>query len=305
MLKKLILVMILTSTLSLNTVLAICHYEVSLKLEPSTIISGGSVTPSATICCDAPARVYFSEGECDIFSPLSSCVIQANTCSCVGSPFSAPSEAGNYNYVACVDKNGDGIVGNIPGEAREAILTVKGCISTDTSSEYPLGNDIFMKGITTCPGREFKDECLDKERLKEFYCTSTDYCEYKIINCNHWVNTECGDGKCYCVSDLNDDKKVNILDIAKVARAYGSDSVVNTKKWDPRADLDLNGKIDIMDIFKVALKIGKDCNIEKKDVPESGPVSLGLGYYNVVVILITAIVMVLFFGAFKIFGRKK
>jgi hypothetical protein len=310
MLKKFVFSVILVFISNLNTAFAICHYEVSFRLNPSVAVSGSSVIPEATICCDDPTTVYFSEEECDTISPMSSCVIQAN-CSCTGESFPAPSTPGNYTYVACLDKNDDGIVGNVFGEIGKATLTVKGCIASDASSQYEKGDDPFVKGIVTSFEGEAEDECLDNHRLNEFYCTSSGYSEYRIINCNHWVNMECEDGKCYCVGDVNGDLKVNMMDVAQIARAYGSASVDNpatigdeTEKWDSKADLNRDGKINIKDIFKAAKKFGKDCTIET-EIPKVGTVPLEVGYYSITVILITAVAMVFFFGAFKVFAKRK
>jgi len=290
--------------LNLNTVLATCDYQIFLTLNPTIVISGKNVIPSAKIHCSDSTTVYFSEKDCNTFSPISSCVIQANSNECVGDSFSAPSEPGYYTYVACIDKNGDGKFEKINGEISEVILTVTKCISTDTSSDYPLGDNPYIKGVTFCPDKDNEDTCLDNNRLKEHYCSSTDItkvqCEFRTIPCNHWVNTECDieNGKCYCVGDVNGDRIVNILDITQILTSYGS-AGEGTRNWNPRADLNRNGRIDIMDFVIAAGKFGKNCTIEKKDVP------LGLGNYNVFVIFITLLVMVLFFSSVKIFSMRR
>jgi uncharacterized protein YfaS (alpha-2-macroglobulin family) len=50
--------------------------------------------------------------------------------------------------------------------------------------------------------------------------------------------------------DINQDGKVNILDLAIVARAWGS--YPGHPRWDPRCDVNGDGKINIMDITLVA-----------------------------------------------------
>jgi hypothetical protein len=56
-------------------------------------------------------------------------------------------------------------------------------------------------------------------------------------------------------TDLNQDGKVDILDIFTVAMAFGSKP--GDQSWNAVADLDMNGVIDILDIFAVARDYGK------------------------------------------------
>ena len=57
------------------------------------------------------------------------------------------------------------------------------------------------------------------------------------------------------LGDINGDNMVDILDIAMVARAYGS--YPGHSRWNANADLDNNNIIDILDIAKVARNYGK------------------------------------------------
>ena len=54
-------------------------------------------------------------------------------------------------------------------------------------------------------------------------------------------------------ADLNDDEIVDILDIAIVAKAFGSK--LGDPNWNAIADLDKNGIVDIIDIAKVATNL--------------------------------------------------
>jgi PKD repeat protein len=55
--------------------------------------------------------------------------------------------------------------------------------------------------------------------------------------------------------DLNNDGTIDIIDIAIVARAFGSKP--GEPRWNELADLDKSGKVDIRDITKVAREYGK------------------------------------------------
>jgi len=56
-------------------------------------------------------------------------------------------------------------------------------------------------------------------------------------------------------TDLNKDGTVNIMDIAIVAKAYGTK--LGDEEWNEIADMDKNGEINIIDIAKVAKDYGK------------------------------------------------
>jgi len=59
----------------------------------------------------------------------------------------------------------------------------------------------------------------------------------------------------WLLTDIDRNGKVDILDIAIAAKAYGS--YPGHPRWNPKADLDGNNKIDIIDIAKVAKDYGK------------------------------------------------
>jgi hypothetical protein len=59
----------------------------------------------------------------------------------------------------------------------------------------------------------------------------------------------------WLLTDIDRNGKVDILDVAIAARAYGS--YPGHPRWNPKADLDGNNKIDIIDIAKVARDYGK------------------------------------------------
>jgi cytoskeletal protein CcmA (bactofilin family) len=57
------------------------------------------------------------------------------------------------------------------------------------------------------------------------------------------------------LGDVTGDGKVNILDVAKVAKAFLATET--DPQWDPNVDLDNSGQINIVDISKVAKEFGK------------------------------------------------
>lgn len=55
--------------------------------------------------------------------------------------------------------------------------------------------------------------------------------------------------------DLNEDGKINILDLAIVAKAYGRSN--GESDYNPKADMDQNGIIDILDVAMIAADFGQ------------------------------------------------
>jgi len=56
----------------------------------------------------------------------------------------------------------------------------------------------------------------------------------------------------WCTTDLNGDGRIDIVDIAIIARAFGDDG-----GWHPLWDFDHNGKVDILDLAMEAKDFGK------------------------------------------------
>jgi hypothetical protein len=75
--------------------------------------------------------------------------------------------------------------------------------------------------------------------------------------------TGCCSG-CYYV-DVNDDKKVNIIDISIVAKAFGSNGPIESERipaspnWNYEVDLNHDNAVNIIDISMVAKAFGKTC----------------------------------------------
>jgi hypothetical protein len=55
--------------------------------------------------------------------------------------------------------------------------------------------------------------------------------------------------------DLNFDGKVDITDVARVSKAFGS--YPGHPKWDIESDVNLDGKVDITDVAAVSKKFGQ------------------------------------------------
>ncbi|MEM2568286.1 MAG: dockerin type I domain-containing protein, partial [Candidatus Bathyarchaeia archaeon] len=68
------------------------------------------------------------------------------------------------------------------------------------------------------------------------------------------INFE-GKSKTFLPTDLNKDGIVDIIDIAIVAKAYGSKP--GDPNWNEIADIDKNGVVDILDVSAVARDYGK------------------------------------------------
>ena len=94
--------------------------------------------------------------------------------------------------------------------------------------------------------------------LQEWY-PSGSYCQQQIYDCsNIGPDYKCYSGRCTnCIGDINGDRKVDMKDIAIVAKAFGS--VLGSPNYNPKYDLTGDGKIDMKDIAIVAKLFGKRC----------------------------------------------
>jgi len=72
--------------------------------------------------------------------------------------------------------------------------------------------------------------------------------------------------------DLNVDGIVNVIDLAIVAKAFGS--YAEHPRWNPKADVDKNGVVDILDIVRLAKDFGKK-STEKTEFQ-----TIEKGYYS-------------------------
>jgi len=189
------------------------------------------------------------------------------------------------------------------------------CIATDTSKDYPSGDNPFVKGWTFCPNGECEDKCeKDGKTLRECSCPKTyGSCYDTSINCDHWMTGRCRDDACYCAGNMNPDKDdiINILDIGIMARAFGSKS--GDPNWNSKADVNGDGVVNIKDITIMASAFGRNCKDTTK-IPMTGPRPPSFSYtgrlvlvsqtYNIIIALTALIVLISLFGVIKTFSEK-
>src|SRR3989338_8392395 len=84
-----------------------CTGSVILTLNPQTVESGKTVTPSASGLSNCAGKtVYFKQDSCS-GTEVSSCAISSPGTGCSGNAFTSSGSPGEYTYFACIDKNGD------------------------------------------------------------------------------------------------------------------------------------------------------------------------------------------------------
>ncbi len=113
-----------------------CTGNISLALDPSSVLISGSVTATASGLSNCDANVVYIRRDSCSGTQQCTCNVSAGSCSC---SFTAPSSAGTYTYLACTDKNLDGDYADA-GESASRSLTVVApsgslsCSSSTTSS---------------------------------------------------------------------------------------------------------------------------------------------------------------------------
>ena len=102
-------------------------------------------------------------------------------------------------------------------------------------------------------------------------------------------------------ADFNKNEEIDIFDVRKVAKAYGSLEEDDpetpwdeTELWDPEVDFDGDCWISILDIRSVAKIYGMDCTTGEY---------LGFAYYPIVIIVVL-VILVSIFGFLKFFARR-
>jgi len=203
----------------------------------------------------------------------------------------------------------------VPTTTTTTIPSSQGCKASDSSSDYPMGDDPLKPGFTTSPVEI--NPCWDTCEgliLNECYCPpSTDDYQRKPIKCSDYgPYCTCIDEACGIVEDTNGDARIDMIDIATVAKKFGSHGPDYPNQgdraspnWKPSVDINGDGKIDMKDIANVAKKFGVACS-RSTTQQTTRTEKLGLGNTNIV-ITITAlvIVIVIIFVGFKFFARKR
>lgn len=116
----------------------------------------------------------------------------------------------------------------------------------------PDGSTVLVRAVTTNEsGVYYVDFKLSSEAKLGNYTVyaSAAYNEAKITNSTFFQVSKA------LTTDINGDGIVNILDIAVVAMAFGSE--VGDERWNPAADIDGNGVVNIIDVARVAMDYGK------------------------------------------------
>ena len=112
-----------------------------------------------------------------------------------------------------------------------------------TSRQYQLSTCGFF---TYSPANPYAQETVTFDATAESIIGETNLADNTYTNGKVIITIK---------GDVNGDGKVNILDIATVASLYNT--YPGHPKWNPNADLDDNHKIDIIDIAKAAKNYGK------------------------------------------------
>jgi tungstate transport system substrate-binding protein len=76
------------------------------------------------------------------------------------------------------------------------------------------------------------------------------HCQVPIAHAENWWNS------ITIREDLNIDFKVDIVDVAMVAGAFGGRRVPGSLRWNPYCDINNDGRVDIVDVAHVCAKFG-------------------------------------------------
>jgi len=213
-------------------------------------------------------------------SPIVTRTLQTDTSGVYNFTFELPVDALLGNYTVYVSSSHDGE--NATNNATFGLNKFSVAVRTDKGS-YRIGEDVNLYGDLTFNdvpvqngliALEVKDpdgssvvirtsqtdtngtyklvfKLPTESRLGNYtaYASST-YSGAKATNKTTFEVT-----RAQLSTDINGDGVVNILDIAIVAKAYGS--YPGHPRWNPAADLDGSGIVNILDVARVAKDYGK------------------------------------------------
>ena len=175
----------------------------------NTTCSSGSCKDECKDTYGNPSSVYLNECYCELSGACTHIIYNCNNeCSKKGSlPGSCRYDVYNRGYCYCegttTSTSTISTTTTIPGGSTTTSIPLN-CQSTDSSTQYPKGDNPFLRGSATPPcyyengniGTNI-DNCMDSNSLDETYCpTQMGYCYHKIIKCSDYGNMKCMNGVC-------------------------------------------------------------------------------------------------------------
>ncbi len=141
-----------TTTTSATTTTLGCTGNILLLLNPIIAAPSASVTPSASGLSNCNGKtIEFRQDSCT-GTQVGSCVSASTGCTAT-LPFTAPGISGDYNYMACVDKNGvNGFndAGETDSERLIVTQNVINLIDGSTGGTFPGRTSIYCPAATDC-----------------------------------------------------------------------------------------------------------------------------------------------------------
>jgi len=116
-----------------TTTLPACSGSISLSLSPNPTSPSSTVTASADNLSNCNGKtIYIKDyNGCASGSTVCSCTSSSTGCSCT---FTAPSSPGQYDYYACIDKNGNGNFADPGEQSSKVTLNVISSTTTTTTT---------------------------------------------------------------------------------------------------------------------------------------------------------------------------
>lgn len=126
-------------------------------------------------------------------------------------------------------------------------------ITFNASASYSPGGNIASYEWNFDDGNTTK---VTEPIINHTYALPSNYTVTLKVTDEHGLwNTTTKTITVYFITDLNHDGKINITDMAEIAKAFGS--YVGDPRYNPNYDMDDNGKINIIDVARVAKDYGK------------------------------------------------
>jgi hypothetical protein len=201
-------------------------------------------------------------------------------------------------------------------------LYTEPCYS-DSDCYSPYVCDLTTNQCVKCDSNHVEVGGFNPNNACEYNCGAYLECDEKFSNVRFWGDNGqtlkmCDDTCVYseqaydCPGDITFDGRVDMKDIAIVARKFGVECYepwcepgyscygdysgcwgVKLNKWDPITDLNGDGKIDIRDIVIMAMNYGKVCTAE-----------LGIASSPILIVIVALVVLISILGVFKFLFRR-